>query len=139
MKRLIQPTGEYSVMKGPNGIHEGCRNWFSEIEFWKTELHFLKKLLDQYADQFNDLASRQKIDQFQHFVSYYTGGLLDETQKEIRKHERTFAIHIASYGNKQDDDSCHARHSELANKMEGLKIQIMNQKEMLFQFIEQAI
>lgn len=139
MKNLTQPSGEFLLQPGLEDLHQESQRWISEIELWKIELVFFQNILDRYARSFQDVEDKKKIDQFQNFMIYYSGELLDETRKAVRQHEKFLASQLGSNAARMDEQSYRVNHMPLQEKVAGIRAQIAETKKALFEFLEPAL
>lgn len=139
MKNLRQPTGEYLLESALESLHQESKKWLSEVELWKIELIFFQKLLDRYARSFEDIEDKKKIDQYQNFMIYYSGELLDQTRKELRQHERFLASQLISHSARINEAIYRTDHVAMEERMEGIRKQIAEKKKSFFEFLESVI
>lgn len=139
MKDLKQPSGEYLLEPGLENLHQQSKTWLSEIELWKIELTFFQKLLDRYARNFQDIEDKKKIDQFQNFIIYYSGELLDEAHKQVRQQEEFLAQQLASDNTRPNEQDYRLRHESAQEKVSGIRVQMADRKRSFFEFLEKVI
>lgn len=139
MKNLKQPSGAYLLEPGVEKLHQESKAWLSEIELWKIELRFFQRLLDRYARSFRDIQSKKKIDQFQNFLIYYSGELLDETHKQVRQHEKSLARQLSSDSIRLDEQDYRSLHRSTDEKVSGIRNQMAEKKGSFFEFIEKVL
>ena len=61
----ISNTREYILQPTLIWKHKRTLEWISTATFWKRELAFFQKLLDEYAPRFSSEADKMKISHFQ--------------------------------------------------------------------------
>jgi hypothetical protein len=89
MNPLISPaTNHYLLEVSLEDLHQESKAWLSEINLWRIELAFYQKLLEKVSVKLTSVEEKQKIDHFQHLIIYYRGEVLDQFEKDIRKHEK---------------------------------------------------
>lgn len=88
MTKLLSPTnGAYLLGPAPEHLHRESLNWLSELEFYKTEIAFLTKLLDI---AFLRITSGQNLDELnvlEKKVRSFREKRLDELHNKIMRHE----------------------------------------------------
>ncbi len=138
MKNEKSHLESHLLQTGLEDLHQESKNWLSEIEFWKVELIFFQKLLDKYASHFQNIEDKKKIDQFQNFMTYYSGELLHETRKELSRHEKFLASQLGSKNHRINEQTYRADHQTLNQKVTGIRQQIAQEKRKFFEFIQPA-
>ena len=135
MNNLKQPSGEYLLQSALESLHQESQKWLSEIELWKIELTFFQKLLDKYARDFQNIEDKKKIDQFQNFMTYYSGELLHEIRNEVKQHEKFLASQMNASDNRINEQSYRIDHEALDQKAAGIRKQIAEKKRTFFKFL----
>jgi hypothetical protein len=137
---MISPlsiTDKYIIQPTLLDKHKKTLEWLSASVFWKRELAFFQKLLDQYAPRFTSEEDKKKIDHFQNIIIYYKGELIDSLAGKLRQHEKQLA-HLLE---KHDEASTnyYSEHLQLISELESLEKQFNRYKEELFAFVEQVM
>jgi len=135
MKNEKSHLEEHLLQSGLEDLHQESKTWLSEIEFWNIELAFFQKLLDKYASHFHNIEDKKKIDQFQNFMTYYSGELLHEIKKEVRQHEKFLASQLSSNDNRINEQSYRVDHETLNQKVAGIRKQTVEEKGRFFKFL----
>lgn len=91
MISVLSTTGKYILQPSLMDMHRQSLEWISATEFWKKELTFYQKLLDQYAPRLTSVGDKKKIDHFQHILTYYTGEVVHDLRKKMKANENKLA------------------------------------------------
>jgi DNA primase large subunit len=117
--------------------HEKTLDWLSTSLFWKKEMSFFQKLLDNIAPKLSAVPEKQRLDHFQHFITYYNGELIDALRTRLRLHEKNLAEMLE----KKDElaKKYFDEHDELMGALEAANTQILATKEDLYDFVAHAM
>jgi len=139
MKSLLTPAkSTYLLEQGPDYLHQETTEWLSELEFCKTELSFLAKLLDKAflrvsdAQKLSDLASLEKK------VKAVRTLTLQTVQEEVIKYERILSRidQDQFFMNKQ---SMMGQHLLNAQKVKDFMSTVRKIKAEIFKTVEQQL
>jgi hypothetical protein len=139
MKNEKPHVEDLLLQSGLEDLHQESTSWLSEIEFWEIELIFFQKLLDKYASHFQNIEDKKKIDQFQNFMTYYSGELLHEIRKELSQHEKFLASQLGSNDHRINEQTYRVDHQTLNQKVTGIRKEIAQEKRNFFEFIQPAL
>jgi hypothetical protein len=130
-------TGKYVLQPALLGKHRKTLEWLSEVIFWKVELAFFQKLLDQNASKFSTSDEKKQIDHFQNIIISYKGEPIDLFASRLRLHEKKLAGALLT----QDEMKVgyFKEHDDLMNELESVKRQLIEYKSALSIFIERAM
>ncbi len=123
---ILQPT---TIEK-----HKATREWLSAAAFWKKELNFFQKLLEQFSPRLTRMEDKQKVDHFQSIITYYNGELIDSYKAKLRDHEKHLAQMLE---NKDETDTRYFKeHDGLMSEMQALDKQMNEYKEEFYSFVD---
>jgi DNA primase large subunit len=133
MISVTSTTDKYILQPSLIAKHKKTVEWLSTALFWKKEMSFFQKLLDNTAPKLSAVADKQKLDHFQHFITYYNGELIDSLRTKLRLHEKNLADMLE----KKDElaKKYFEEHDALMSLLEGAQTQILQTKEELFDFV----
>lgn len=137
---MISPlatTSEYILQPTLVWKHKKTLEWISTTVFWKRELSFFQKLLDNHAANFTAEADKMKISHFQNFIIYYRDDLIDSLTSKLRHHEKNLAKMLETKN--ESDVAYFKEHKDLMNEMDATNTQFSANKEEIFAFIERAM
>ena len=115
-------------------LHNESRQWLSSIEFWKDELNFFQKLLD---NNFLSIPAGEKMKQLEHLqnrIIYYRDEVVDEYRHNVKEHESNLAS--IQQSEREDEQSYRKQHAKLKEELTTLTGQFRDFKKELFQFVE---
>jgi hypothetical protein len=133
----ISNTREYILQPTLIWKHKKTLEWISTATFWKRELAFFQKLLDEYAPRFSSEADKMKVSHFQNFIIYYRDELINTLTSKLRLHEKRLAEMLEKKN--ESDTEYFKEHAELMAELEATGTQFSTNKEELFSFIERAM
>jgi hypothetical protein len=129
-------TGKYIVQPALLSKHRKTLEWLSETIFWKIELAFFQKLLDQNASKFSTVEEKKQIDHFQNIFLYYRGELIDSFATRLRLHEKKLADALQSLDETKVE--YFKEHDDLMDELESAKKQLAEYKTAFSTFVEKA-
>jgi hypothetical protein len=114
-------------------LHFEHQQWQSEIAFWEDELKSFKNRLSELVTRWTD---KEVLAQLEHYQNEFIlhGGVIDNLQETIEKHE----TNIAGHSQKSDESMDVAlvkKHSEFRYQMEAQRQIYADLKKELFQFL----
>jgi DNA primase large subunit len=130
-------TDKYILQPSLMAKHKKALDWLSTSLFWKKEMSFFQKLLDNIAPKLSAVTDKQRLDHFQHFITYYNGELVDSLRTKLRLHEKNLAEML-----EQKDEQAKKyfqEHDELMGALEAANTQILATKEDLYDFVGRAM
>ena len=117
-----------------NYRHE-TRRWQSEIDFWKVEGLFFKRLLEIYALKIADADDRLTFSSFEEKLKQFTEKLMDNLKKEIHLHEE-YLTEVMDKKAFSEEYTYKLRHEKLAKSTAALKKEFVVFKEKLYKFTD---
>ena len=117
-----------------NFRHE-ARRWQSEIDFWKVEGLFFKRLLEIYALKISNDDDRLTFSSFEEKLKQYTEKVMDHLKKEIQMHEEYLAVIIDKKAF-SEEYTYKLRHEKLSKNTASLKKEFVLFKERLYKFTD---
>jgi hypothetical protein len=138
MIQALSTSTNYMLQRSLQDLHQRTLEWESSIEFWRRELVFFKKLIDQYGTK---LHLREQIKEREHFkflLDYYSGELMDELTRKINEHE----IHLKpliSKRNSQDEDEYRSEHRVIEKQVRSIEQEFLSYKGELFSLVEKVM
>lgn len=139
MTKLITPSkNEYQLQIGLNTLHAETIEWLSEIEFGKTELSFLNKLLDKYFLRIEDTARLSALFDLDKRLKGFKLNDLKLLHKVMVMHEnRLDALDENMFS--QDEQMVRDEHATIKLKAEVFTDNIKKIKREIFDFVEREI
>jgi len=135
MNSIEQSKMDYLLQRTVEDLHESSRQWMEDIDFWKIELDFFQKLLDDQVAKMHSTEQKQQLDHFQNLIIYYRGELLDQFEQSARRHAKVMGALVAS-SNGREDGTARNKHVELADKIDSFAHQFRQYKKDLYVFLE---
>jgi hypothetical protein len=130
-------TGKYILQPALLSKHRKTLEWLSEVMFWKIELAFFQKLLDQNASKFLTSDEKKQIAHFQTIIIYYKGELINLFASRLRLHEKKLAEALLSHDETKVE--YFKEHDDLMEELESIKRQLVEYKTAFSTFIEKAM
>lgn len=137
MISVTSVTNRYILQATLVAKHKKTLEWLSAAVFWKMELSFFQKVLDQYSSKFTTVDDKKTIDHFQSLVTYYRGELIDSVTSQLRLHEKKLAEMLEL--SDESKTEYFKEHETLMNELESLSNQFNVYKEEFFGFIEKVM
>ncbi len=117
-----------------NFRHE-TKRWQSEIDFWKVEGQFFKRLLQIYTLKISNDDDRLSLASFEEKLNQYTDTVMDNLNKEIHLHEEYLSVIIDKKAY-SEEYTYKLRHEKLAKNTAALKKEFVLFKERLYKFTD---
>lgn len=117
-----------------NFRHE-TKRWQSEIDFWKVEGQFFKRLLQIYTLKISNDDDRLALSSFEEKLNQYTDKVMDNLIKEIQLHEEYLSVIIDKKAF-TEEYTYKLRHEKLAKNTASLKKEFILFKERLYKFTD---
>lgn len=133
----ISTTSKYILQPNLIHMHQQSLTWLSATEFWKRELTFFQKLLDQNASRLVAIQDKKSVDHFQNLLIYYNGELVDELRKQLRDHEKKLALML-----KQENEAntqYFQEHEQLIERAASFEKSFQEFKHEFYALIEKAM
>ena len=138
MDTLILTENYKMLPESLESLHHQSIEWKSDLEFWKIEIAFLEKMLEQNALKFKESEAKAKLESLQNKIFYYKYELLDELRHEVKDHEK-YLVQLLTTKEPYNYQDYRTQHLIIYNKIVAVKKEIQNLKHMLFQMIEKVI
>lgn len=116
-------------------FRQEAKRWHSEIEFWKVEGLFFKRLLDIYSLKISNDDDRLTFSTFEEKLKQYTEKLMSNMSNEIRLHEE-YLTEIIDRKAFSEEYTYKLRHEKLAKNIAALKKEFVQFKEKLYKFTD---
>jgi len=117
-----------------NFRHE-TKRWQSEIDFWKVEGQFFKRLLDIYALKISNDDDRLSLSSFEEKLKQYAEKVMDTLKKDIQLHEE-YLSEIIERKAYSEEYTYKLRHEKLSKNTASLKKEFILFKERLYKFTD---
>lgn len=137
MISVLSTTNSYILQPSLVEMHRQSLDYLSATALWKRELRFFQKLLDKYAPKFTSSDDKKRVDHFQSLLTYYSGELVDEINRKIRKHESNLA-HLLQEKNESDTLYFH-EHKDLMAQAQSFSKSYDEFHHDLYDFIEKVM
>lgn len=137
MISVLSTTNKYILQPSLLDMHHQSLDWLSTTLFWKRELAFFQKLLDQYASFFTSTDDKKKIDHFQNLIMYYSAELIDSLRDRLHEHENRLAESLKKLN--EADTEYYTQHQSLMEELTGFDEHFIKFKNDFFAFIERAL
>ncbi len=113
--------------------HFEHQNWKSELNFWKDELKSFNNRLSEVTTRWTN---KEVLKQLEHYQNEFIlhGGVIDDLEETIEKHEASIAGHSMS-GNQSMDVALVKRHIEFRNRIQTQRQIYADLKKGFFSFI----
>lgn len=117
-----------------NFRHE-TKRWQSEIDFWKVEGQFFKRLLDIYSLKISNDEDRLAFSSFEEKLKQYIENVMNNLKKEIHLHEE-YLSEVLDKKAFSEEYTYKLRHEKLAKNTAALKKEFVLFKERLYKFTD---
>jgi hypothetical protein len=131
---LTPPDKEYLLQTGLSDLHHEATEWLSELEFCKTELTFLNKLLDKF---FLKTKGSQKISELTNIeikIKAFRNKTLKNLHQAIISHEQHLGV-LDEILSEQDEESIREEHRKYDTDIKNFMNDIKKIKKELFAFV----
>ena len=128
-----------ALMESLQDLHKKTLEWESDIEFWKKELHFFRKLIGKYDTRINGWSNVQEKDHFKSLLNYYSGSLMELLSNKMIDHESRLKPLLNGDGDHQDEMAYRKEHSDLRYQIEAFQKEFEIYKNELYALIEKAM
>ena len=114
-------------------LHFEHKQWNSELAFWEDELKTFKNRLSELITRWSD---KKVLAQLEHYQNEFIlhGGVIEDLQETIEKHESRMAGHSMKGEDVLDTDLV-KNHLEFRNKMETQRQIYADLKKEFFSFL----
>lgn len=137
MISVLSTTNKYILQPSLLDMHKQSTEWLSATVFWKREVAFFQKLLENKSSYFSSEEDKKKIGHFQSLVTYYGGELIDTLAGRLRNHENGLARVLQALN--ETDTIYYTEHKKLMEELDAFALQFTNLKHDLFQLIERSL
>lgn len=117
-----------------NFRHE-TKRWQSEVEFWKVEGQFFKRLLEIYSLKISNDDDRLAFSTFEEKLKQYTEKVMENLRKEMQLHEE-YLSEVIDRKAFSEEYTYKLRHEKLSRNMVSLKKEFFLFKEKLYKFTD---
>jgi hypothetical protein len=137
MISVLSTTGNYILQPALLDKHRNTLYWISSTNWWKTQLEFFQKLLDQNSSTFSSNNDKKRISHFQNIILYYRGEVVDLMRKKLREHESKLAQLLQT----KDETATQyfSEHESLMSELETFAKQFKDFRQYFFQFIARVL
>ena len=88
MTKLLSPvTGAYLLEPAPDMLHQDATQWLSDLEFYKTELAFLAKILNIAFLRVSSQQQLRGLKSLENKVKLFSEHSLDKLHEQVIRHE----------------------------------------------------
>lgn len=115
--------------------YEEARKWQTDIDFWKVELSFFKRLLDIYGLKITDKRDQLTVASLQEKLDYFMHEEIMDYKREVANHEE-FLRDLAENKLIIEDDVYEDKHKQNARLLESFKKEFFKLKNELYTCIE---
>ncbi len=136
MKLLTLPTSEYLLDIGLEEIHIQSREWLNKVLFWKDEVDFFYKVVEDKKKQLISIPVQNNIWHIEKDMALHFGNKLSELQNSVRDHENYLKTLIINNGN--DEESYRDVHKNIAIKLLNFEMHFLIIKKNIHEMIEQV-
>lgn len=112
-----------------------AKRWQSEIDFWKVEGQFFKRLLDIYSLKISNDNDRLAFSSFEEKLKQYIENVMDNLKKDIHLHEE-YLSEVIDKKAFSEEYTYKLRHEKLAKNTAALKKEFVIFKERLYKFTD---
>ena len=137
MVSAISTSSNYILQPSLVEMHRKSLDYLSATALWKRELQFFQKLLDTYASRFSSLEDKKRVDHFQSIITYYSGELVGQLNKNLRQHEGNLARMLQSKN--ESDTQYFKEHKDLMDQMESFTKSYNELHHDLYDFVERVM
>jgi hypothetical protein len=139
MSTLIEsPKSDYLLQPHPSDLHNEATEWISDLEFCKTELIFLNKLLDKSFLKTKGKERLADLLAFEKKIRFFRANTLKSIHSEVIVHER----HLASLDENvfaQDEQSIREEHERINTSVNAFMGTVRKIKKEIFDFVEKEL
>ena len=136
MTRLIAPSkNDFLLQEHPVNMHVEAREWLSELEFCKTELAFLNKLLNKAFLSAVSIKKINALDIIDKKIKVFKEKMLKEILDSVILHEQ----HLASLDENsfaQDAHVINQEHNKTSMGVKAFMSSVKKIKQEIFDFTE---
>lgn len=116
-----------------DNLHFEHEHWKSELDFWEDEMKIFKNRLSELVTRWTD---KQVLVQLEHYQNQFIlhGGIIEDLQETIEKHEIRMASHSLKGEDVLDTDLV-KKHLDFRSKMETQRQIYADLKKDFFRFL----
>jgi hypothetical protein len=139
MKKLIAPAkSNFMLQVGHDYLHHETTEWLSELEFCKTELSFLTKLLDKAFLRVRGKLKVNELTEIEKKVKSFRTKTLKLLHDGIIAHEQHLGA-LDELTFKQDEESTREEHRKYSSAMKEFTLSIKEIKKEIFEIVETQV
>jgi len=138
METLLAPP-EKILQTGMDELHRETIDWVMELEFCKTELSFLGKLLDKYFLKIKGNQQLSELTKLDIKVRAFRGTTLNFLHRELVSHEKHIAELEEKKVRQQDEQIVREEHLKFDNDVKDFMRYVKNIKNEVFRFVEKEL
>jgi hypothetical protein len=113
--------------------HFEHQNWKSELDFWKDELKIFNNRLSELITRGTQKDVLKQLEHFQNeFILH--GGVIDDLQETIEKHEISIVAH-SKEGNESMDFALVKKHMKFRDRIQTQRLIYADLKKEFFSFL----
>ncbi|HRH65005.1 MAG TPA: hypothetical protein PLU53_01780 [Bacteroidia bacterium] len=135
---LTEAKSDYLLQTGISELHYEVTQWINEIEFYKTELFFLNKLLDRYLLRISNSEKVNAMLDLEKKVKSFRTGTLKKMIAAITEHEAELAK-LDDNDLSQDEQRIREEHKEHKLAVKELAGNVKKLKIDIFSFVENLV
>jgi hypothetical protein len=131
------PKNDFLLQEHPVNMHEETMEWLSELEFCKTELAFLSKLLNKALFNTGSIRKISELDMLDKKIKVFKEKTLKEIHDSVIRHE----LHLASL-----DENAFAQaylikqeHNKKSMSVKAFMSSVKRVKKEIFDFVERQM
>lgn len=138
MTPALSTSTEHMLSESLNNLHHKTIEWESNIEFWKHELNFFKKLLNKYGNNLESWKDIKEREHFRELLGYYSGNLMEVLNQKLIQHEADLRPLLDNESH-QDEMAYRNEHDALRKQIEAFEQEFKVYKSELYELIEKAM
>lgn len=134
MNALTSPKSTYLLEAGIEILHEQSYEWLNEIEFWKDEAAFFKRLINNKTLISVPLNAKNNIQKIEQELFRLTENELGNLQNEVTQHEKK--LNALFETGQEDKKTYRDGHKQLTQKIHEFEDRYKNLKKEVFALAE---
>jgi hypothetical protein len=138
MATSLSTSTHYMLQPSLIDLHQKSIEWESNIELWKRELAFFKKLIDEYG---KELHRRDDVEERNHFkllLNFYANDLMGSLTAKIQNHETSLKP-LMKNRNSQDESTYRSEHKTLSYQIRAFEKEFLCYKNELYLLMEKVL
>ncbi|RMG19469.1 MAG: hypothetical protein D6730_21500 [Bacteroidetes bacterium] len=140
MKASKHTTFRKQFFKVPelDALHLESREWLSDIDFWKEEAVFLKKLIDKHFVHLLEDEGLAEAGRLSVEIKRLMEGELDELRSQVLDHEKKLA-RLVRHASEEEEKAFRTEHGRLSYRMREMAARMMVLKREVFKAMEEVL